>query len=215
MRRWGCVVMGLLLVGCGGGGASVSTPRNATPVARFPSATNTPAGNRSATATRAAEQAQLSALLTQTAPSSTPTVAPAATSTPVPTATPIPPLSTMTVPSPTPVQQPARPMEFVSNIAAGPINLRSQPDATSDILAQIPAATELLLLEQDVKSVDGTSDWAKVTYQRQDGYVRNDLVSSPHAALPTTTAAGATKQSAPRSTASQRSPTKRRRKTSR
>ncbi|MGI8687341.1 MAG: hypothetical protein ACR2M3_02080 [Thermomicrobiales bacterium] len=206
--------MGLLLVGCGGSGASVPPPRNATPVARFPSTTSTPAANRSATATRVAEQAQLSALLTQTAPS-TPTVAPAATNTSVPVATPIPPPSTMTAPSPTPVPQSSRPTQFVSNIAAGPINLRSLPDATSDILAQIPAAAELLLLTESVKSVDGTSDWVKVTYRTQDGYVRNDLVSSPHAALPTTTAAGATKQSAPRGTTSGRSPTKRRRKTSR
>lgn len=214
MRRWGCVVMGLLLVGCGGGGASVSTPRNATPVARFSGATNTPAGNSSATATRAAEQAQLSALLTQTAPS-TPTVAPAATSTPIPTAIPVPPTSTMTASSPTAVPQPSHPTQFVSNIAAGPINLRSRPDTTSDILAQIPATTELLLLDADVKSVDGASDWVKVTYQSQDGYVRSDLVSSQHTALPTTTAAGSTKQAAPRSTTAQRSPVKRRKRTSR
>ncbi len=214
MRRWGCVVMGLLLVGCGGGGASVSTPRHATPVARFSGATNTPTGNPSATATRAAEQAQLSALLTQTAPS-TPTAAPTATSTPVPTVTPIPPTSTMVAPSPTAVSQPSRPTEFVSNIATSPINLRSRPDVTAAILAQIPAATELLLLDENVKSVDGTSDWVKVTYRKQEGYVRNDLVSSPHTALLTATAVGSTKQPAPRSTTSQRSPTKRRRKTSR
>lgn len=214
MRQWGCVVMGLLLVGCGGGGASVSTPPHATPAARFSGATHTPTGNPGATATRAAEQAQLSALLTQTAPS-TPTAVPAATSTPTPTATPIPPTSTMTTPSPTPVPQSSRPTQFVSNIAAGPINLRSRPDATADILAQIPAATELLLLDESVKSADGTSDWVKVTYQKQDGYVRNDLVSSPHTALPTTTAAGATKQPATRSTTARRSPIKRRRKTSR
>jgi len=214
MRRWGCVVMGLLLVGCGGGGNRVTMPQVATPVARFSGATNTPAGNRSATATRVAEQAQLGALLTQTAPS-TPTVAPAATSTPVPTATPIPPTSASPALSPTLVPQSSRPTEFVSNIAAGPINLRSQPDATSDILAQIPAAMELLVLDEDVQSMDGASDWLKVTYQRQDGYVRNDLVSSPHTALPTTTAASATKQSAPRGTTTQRPPIKRRRRASR
>jgi len=214
MRRWGCVVMGLLLVGCGGGGASVSTPRHATPVARLSGATHTPTGNPGATATRAAEQAQLSALLTQTAPS-TPTVAPVATSTPVPTVTPILPTSTVIPLSPTAMQQSSHPTQFVSNIAASPINLRSLPDVTSDILAQIPAATELLLLGESVKSVDGASDWVKVTYRTQDGYVRNDLVSSPHTALPTTTAAVSTKQPTVRSATAQRSPSKRRRKTSR
>ncbi|MDQ2785386.1 MAG: SH3 domain-containing protein [Chloroflexota bacterium] len=206
--------MGLLLVGCGGGGASVSAPKHPTPVARVSGATNTPTRNRNATATRAAEQAQLSALLTQTAPS-TPTVAPAATNTPVPTATSIPPTSTGTTSSPTPMRQSARPTEFVSNIAASPINLRSLPDVTSDILAQIPAAAELLLLDGNVMGTDGASNWAKVTYRRQDGYVRNDLVGSPHAALPTTTTARSTKQSAPRNTAAPRSPIKRRRRASR
>lgn len=214
MRRWGCVIMGLLLVGCGGGGASVSTLHHATPAARFSGATNTPAGNRSATATRVAEQAQLSALLTQTAPS-TPPVAPAATTTPVPMMTPIPPTSTVIPPSPTAMQQSSHPTQFVSNIAASPINLRSLPDVTSDILAQIPAATELLLLDENVKSVDGASDWVKVTYRTQKGYVRNDLVSSPHTALPTTMAAASTKQPTVRSATAQRFPSKRRRKTSR
>jgi len=113
------------------------------------------------------------------------------------------------------MQQSSHPTHFVSNIAASPINLRSLPDVTSDILAQIPAATELLLLDESVKSVDGASDWVKVTYRTQDGYVRNDLVSSPHTALPTTTAAVSTKQPTVRSATAQRSPSKRRRKTSR
>lgn len=122
----------------------------------------------------------------------TPTVAPAPvaaiapTNTPVATAVPTRPAPTSTaIPTATPLPAPtAVPAQLSVTVTAGSaVNLRSGPDTEAVILTTLQPGNEATVIDEDVPSDFDDSHWVHVAYKSADGYIRNDLVSEPHAVL--------------------------------
>jgi uncharacterized protein YgiM (DUF1202 family) len=61
-------------------------------------------------------------------------------------------------------------------------NLRSAPDTGASILTVVPANATVAVIKADVIGTDGVSHWVQGTYNDMAGYIRTDLVSTPHAA---------------------------------
>ena len=60
---------------------------------------------------------------------------------------------------------------YVSTSNKGSLNLRAEPSSTSKILAQIPYKTQL-----EAEYYDST--WSKVIYNKKEGYVKTEFLSS-------------------------------------
>ena len=86
----------------------------------------------------------------------------------------------------------ATPVQVVTITADGNVNLRSAPSADAAVVTQLRPGTDVTVVQASVAAQDGGTDatWVKVTANGQIGYVRNDLVSLPHA--PTLSAASGT-----------------------
>jgi len=86
----------------------------------------------------------------------------------------------------------AMPVQVVTITADGNVNLRSAPSADAPVVTQLRPDTDVTVVQASVAAQDGSTDttWVKVSANGQTGYVRNDLVSLPHA--PTLSAASGT-----------------------
>jgi len=86
----------------------------------------------------------------------------------------------------------AMPVQVVTITADGNVNLRSAPSADAPVVTQLRPDTDVTVVQASVAAQDGSTDttWVKVSANGQIGYIRNDLVSLPHA--PTLSATFAT-----------------------
>ncbi len=66
----------------------------------------------------------------------------------------------------------------VTVIASDGAILRAEPGTGAKALLQIPAGRNLAVVGADIS--DGTSRWMHVRYGDREGYVRGDLVDTPH-----------------------------------
>ncbi len=191
MRRW-YAVLGLaltaVLVACGGGGSSSATP------------------DAAATTTRSAEQTQVSAVLTPAAGSSavargtanvgsppTGALIPAPTpqgtrppsgttgSAPVPVGTSPPPVPVGTSPAPAPSAAASQVVKVTADDGA---NVRDKPDTNGQVIGKLDYGAEAPVLETNVTGADGTSKWARVSFEGKTGFIRSDLITGPQAPSP-------------------------------
>lgn len=173
--RYGGVLIGLLLVGCGGSAKATVA------------ATATQAGSIGvATATRAVELTQVATVL----------VSPAAPTTTSATTT-LPPTprtglttDTPTVRTPTTAAQATRANtaspaasgtgRVVTVTAKSGANIRSKTTTDAAVVVEVVSGNNLAVIEDDVTASDGLH-WVHVRYMGKEGYIRNDLVGLPHA----------------------------------
>lgn len=62
------------------------------------------------------------------------------------------------------------------------VTVRSQPNTASNTLGQVPVGSDLTVTGADVLDPGGISRWIPVRYQGIEGFVRSDLVDTPHVA---------------------------------
>ncbi len=185
MRRW-WMLIGLILVACGGGGSSSPA-----------------ADSAAATTTRSAEQTQVSGVLTPGASGSS--VARSTTSVgspPTLLGTPIPPSagpiiglpatvapSVVTAPtalagSPQVAATPAPTGPVVKVTADDGANVRDKPDTNGAVIGKADYGAELPVQDANVAGADGTSKWARISFEGKTGFIRSDLVVGPQPPSP-------------------------------
>ncbi len=191
MRR-GCSFLGLALaftlVACGGSGSSSPTP------------------DAAATTTRSAEQTQVSGVLTPAAASGSAVVrgtasagsppsgalipAPQGTrpptvvigSPPVPVGTsPAVAPSSAAPPSAAPTSAATQVVKVTADDGA---NVRDKPDTNGQVIGKLDYGAEAPVLEASVTGADGTSKWARVSFEGKTGFIRSDLITGPQAPSP-------------------------------
>ncbi|MBR3298873.1 MAG: SH3 domain-containing protein [Clostridia bacterium] len=122
------------------------------------------------------------------APTAVPTAAPTAapTAVPTPTPTPRPTAAPTQAPTPTPVPTPTQEpfVDFVSDgyINRAYVNFRSQPSTESEILGVLTYGTQVQVLAR-------TSEWYRVRYNGNTGYVASPYITLGVLATPTPTPA--------------------------
>lgn len=185
MRRW-CSFLGLGLIlalaACGGGGSS------------------SPAADAAATTTRSAEQTQVSSVLTPAASGSavargTASVGspPSGALIPAPQGTRAPtavigsapaPVGTSPAPAASAVAPSSAATQVVKVTADDGANVRDKPDTNGQVIGKLDYGAEAPVLEASVTGADGTSKWARVTFEGKTGFIRTDLITGPQAPSP-------------------------------
>lgn len=156
MRRGGCfwvVLVGIVVVIAA---AALQSQGNTTHTAPTTAPRITPT-----TATLLASQPTSSAVIATATQSAAPTAAPSATSTSAPTSIPAP---------------------QVVTAKENPVNVRQSAALDAPVVASLAAGTDAPVLSEDTTGPDGATRWVHVRAGDKDGYVRSDLVSSPHTA---------------------------------
>ena len=211
IRRWcWCVLFVVLLVACG----ASTTPNGTSPVTATANpqatATRTTELTQIATATRAVELTQVATLVASPSPSPSPLPVTAVTLSPSPspagapnppvtgaaTATPVTPArgtgsATPPAAAATNGGTPAGASVQVVTVNPGDVvRIRSKPSTNADTTVEVAGGTDLVVIGANVPGSDGTSRWFHVLYGTKEGYVRGDLVGSPHTAVVATKSSG-------------------------
>lgn len=113
-------------------------------------------------------------LLSQTAPTF-----PAPTAMLTPTAIP--------VPISTPTAVTAAPSQAMTVIGQESVNVRESPDLDAAVVAQVEPGDDVLLIGPAVLTADGSSRWVHILSHGTAGYIRDDLVTAAHPAVPAST----------------------------
>ncbi len=204
-RWWWFILFAMLLVACGGS----ATPNGSSPVTSTvnpqATATRTTELTQIATATRAVELTQVAPLVASMSPSPLPVTAvtlappPASASAPNPpvtgaaTATPARGTGSPTTPAAAATKGSAPAGSTVQVVTVNPgdvVRIRSKPSTNAETTVEVAGGTDLVVIEANVPGSDGTSRWFHVLSGTKEGYVRGDLVGSPHTAVVATKASG-------------------------
>lgn len=209
IRRWcWCVLFVVLLVACG----ASATPNGTSPVTATANpqatATRTTELTQIATATRAVELTQVATLVASPSPSPLPVTAVTLSPSPSPAGAPNPPVTgAATAPPVTPARgtgsatppaaaatngsTPAGSAVQVVTVNPGDVvRIRSKPSTNADTTVEVAGGNDLVVIGANVPGSDGTSRWFHVLYGTKEGYVRGDLVGSPHTAVVATKSSG-------------------------
>ncbi len=207
-RWWWFILFAMLLVACG----ASATPNGSSPVTSTvnpqATATRTTELTQIATATRAVELTQVAPLIASPSPSPLPVTAVALSSPPAPTSAPNPPVTGAATALPsTPARgtgSPTTPAAAVTNgsapagatvqvVTVNPgnvVRIRSKPSTDAETTVEVAGGNDLVVIGANVPGSDGTSRWFHVLYGTKEGYVRGDLVGSPHTAVVATKSSG-------------------------